>query len=64
MASYGRTQYRGHEGQSIDGVRHEGEEGGKTAHQLEHGIWLSTRALHQLPTVKALGTGEMGDDVQ
>ena len=39
---------------------HEGEEGGETVDQPDHRIWPSDCIVHQLSTVTARGTGEVG----
>ena len=51
-------------GHATGRIRYKIEEGGRTTHEPEHGIWPSDRAVYQLYVVTARGTGEMGDNVQ
>ena len=46
LAGPGRNQSGGHEGHATGGIRDEGEEGGKTPHQHEHGIRPSAWEVH------------------
>ena len=64
MAGPGRTEPGGHKGHATGGIRDEGEEGGGTADQPEHGIRPSAQEMHRLLTIAPRRTGEVVANVE
>ena len=64
MAGPGRTKPGDHKGHATGGILDQSKEGGETAHQPEHGIRPSARAVDGLPAVASRRPGEMGTNVK
>ena len=64
MDGPGRTERGGHEGHATGGIRDEGEEGGETEDQPEHGIRPGARAMYGLLAIAPRRTGEVGANVE
>ena len=64
MSGPGQTKPDGHEGHATGRIRDEGEEGGETADQPEHGIRPGAWEMYGLLVIAYQRTGEVGANVK
>ena len=64
MARPGQTEPGGHEYNPTGGIKDQKKEGGESAHQPEHSIQPSARAVHRQAVIASRSTGEMGTNIE